>query len=62
MPPPRMIPTVAARRPPVEARRGRPPAAPPGSEGREQETSLYEGLKQMTKGRLDDQRGMAHMR
>ena len=62
MPPPRLIPTVAARRPPLEARRGRPPAAPPGSEGREQETSLYEGLKQMTKGRLDDQRGKGHER
>jgi hypothetical protein len=25
---------------------------------REQEASLYEGLKRMTKGRLDDQRGL----
>ena len=29
-----------------------------GRGGKEQEASLYEGLKQMTKGRLDDQRGL----
>ena len=28
------------------------------SEKQEQEASLYEGLKHMTKGRLDDQRGL----
>ena len=29
-----------------------------GKGGKEHEASLYEGLKQMTKGRLDDQRGL----
>merc|ERR1719319_467883 len=43
-----MIPGSSSRRPERRAR-----AAPPAPQ-----SSLYEGLKQMTKGRLDDQRGL----
>ena len=67
MPPPRAIPPQPARRSDVstlnfcqrsslsdaillQVRRGKG--------GKEHEASLYEGLKQMTKGRLDDQRGL----
>ena len=53
MPPPKMIP-MGRRRPPLPT-----PGQPPGSLGKEGEgTDLYEGLKRMTRGRLDDQRGL----
>jgi hypothetical protein len=48
MPPPAKIPSI----------RRRPQAPSPILATREQEASLYEGLKRMTKGRLDDQRGL----
>jgi len=50
MPPPKMIPSNK-RRPIITA-------PSPTSASKDQETSLYEGLKRMTKGRLDDQRGL----
>jgi len=48
MPPPAKIPSM---------RRRQLPGSPKQSV-RDQETSLYEGLKRMTQGRLDDQRGL----
>jgi len=50
MPPPKIIPTNK-RRPVVSA-------PSPTAVSKDQEASLYEGLKRMTKGRLDDQRGL----
>eukprot|EP00090_Calanus_glacialis_P025950 TRINITY_DN4067_c0_g1_i4.p1 TRINITY_DN4067_c0_g1~~TRINITY_DN4067_c0_g1_i4.p1 ORF type:complete len:1667 (-),score=523.48 TRINITY_DN4067_c0_g1_i4:172-5172(-) len=50
MPPPKIIPTNK-RRPLISA-------PSPTSAYKDQEASLYEGLKRMTKGRLDDQRGL----
>lgn len=50
MPPPKIIPTNK-RRPIISA-------PSPTSAYKDQEASLYEGLKRMTKGRLDDQRGL----
>ncbi|XP_023329260.1 regulator of G-protein signaling loco, partial [Eurytemora carolleeae] len=49
MPPPAKIPSVR-RRPAAQTS--------PNQVFREQEASLYEGLKRMTQGRLDDQRGL----
>jgi len=50
MPPPKIIPL----------NKRKPPIATPSSAfvAKDQEASLYEGLKRMTKGRLDDQRGL----
>ena len=50
MPPPKIIP-MGRRRPPLPT-----PGSLPGKEG--EGTDLYEGLKRMTRGRLDDQRGL----
>jgi len=50
MPPPQKIPATR-RRPTAQSPLG-------GNSHRDQEVSLYEGLKRMTKGRLDDQRGL----
>jgi len=50
MPPPKMIPLPVNKR--------KPPIVSPSPTSKDQEASLYEGLKRMTKGRLDDQRGL----
>ena len=57
MPPPKMIPSTRRHRPPLPA----PPLPQPpvsSSTTSPPESDLYEGLKRMTKGRLDDQRGL----
>lgn len=56
MPPPKMIPNTRRHRPPLPV----PPLPqPPGNTSPpESGSDLYEGLKRMTKGRLDDQRGL----
>ena len=54
MPPPKIIP-LNRKRPPMPV--PMPPLPPLPTNGTEAGSDLYEGLKRMTRGRLDDQRG-----
>ena len=58
MPPPKIIPQTRRRPPmPVPVSVTMPPLPPLPTNGTEAGSDLYEGLKRMTRGRLDDQRG-----
>ena len=56
MPPPKIIP-LNRKRPPMPVPMPPLPPLPPANGSSETGSDLYEGLKRMTRGRLDDQRG-----